>query len=622
MTKERVLVSVLFSLFVSLSLPLAVLTQEPVRDTVKKAAEVNDAEVVRRVRERIRREQEKPKATVRGRVTYAETGMPMRYTEIGFFSAASTTRTVYQTTTTDENGEYVFKGLREGTYYPDVRNAGVIRPSSFPPKRFATVGADGVAPPTRDQYFPKLTVQGNGVFNYDVAVRRAAAISGVISYFDGEPASDLQVQVSQEVNGVFMPLPGYGRNSPFRTKTDDLGYYRLSGLLPGKYKIFVTEPVRHGNRGRSSFRFTSRFGKNPFQTFYAAGENKTDGDILEVFSGQFIEDINITLPERRLYDLSGLIIEKSTGEPLRGFRVDFRPVIDESKAKDGSFQTQLLMFSGDVVRSRRGSTDNLPAEWELRNLLPGKYVVTASQVLPYRSEEKDEKQVRYPSVSQEIEITDTNINGIRIEIPLGGSLKFEVIADGKKVARSVMLWMKNVETGIEKPMSINVKNEDGRLIADAGKLPSGEYKLNVTARGFYTTSFEGSGISGDVIEIEDGDEINDVKVYLSSQLGTVKGRVTGIESGQEAGIFPVVEGENFWTTLMKSDSRSSQGTVGKDGKYSLRLAPGEYSLVVITRQEIERNPTGLFQLVEERAKSAQKVTVSPNEIVNTDLRMQ
>ena len=583
----------------------------------------NDPVIAAEIREKIRKQREAPKATVRGRVTYADTGMPVRYTDIGFVSADPKTRNAYTSAKTDENGEYVFKGLSAGSYYPDVKNAGVIRPSSFPPKRYLGIKDNGVPPISKAQVFPKLIVQGDGVFSYNVSVRRAAAVSGVVSYFDGEPASDLNVQIAREVNGNFVPVPGYGNKNPFRTKTDDLGYYRLSGLLPGKYKVFVTEPVRHGNSGRGSFSFTSRFGKSPFQTYYSAEQNKS-GDILEVFSGQFIEEINISLPEKRLYDLSGLIIDKATGERLKGFRVDFRPVMDpESDSKDKpSVQNQLFLLSGVIGRSYGGSRNEYAPEWELRNLLPGKYIITATQVRPYRAESNrnSEEEIRYPSISQEVEIVDTNLQGIRIEVPIGGGLKFQLVTDsGKKVSRRVMVWLKDVETGIETPKRAFIKEENGVQFVDVGKIPSGEYEITVSVSGHYMTSIEGSGISGNVLEIEDGADIKDAKVFLSSQLGTVQGRVTGVESGKEAGIFPVIAGEDFLTTLMKGDQRGSQGRIGKDGKYSIRLVPGEYSLVVVTRAEIESNPQGLYSIVNERAKTARKITVGPNEVVNLDL---
>ena len=621
MNKKRILL-VLFSCLVSLMfLSTPVFAQAP--EPVVEASPKNDSEVAARIRENIRKEREKPRATVRGRVVYADTGMPVRYTDIGFVGADPKTRTVYQTTQTDENGEYVFKGLVEGTYYPDVKNAGLIRPSSFPNKRFQGQPKNGEQPLTKELFFQKLTVQGDGVFRYDVSVRRAAAISGVVSYFDGEPASDLVVQIAKEVNGAWVPMPGYGPKNPFKTKTDDLGYYRLSGLLPGKYKVFVTEPVRHTERGGgASFQFTTTMGKSPFQTYYSAEDGKTEGDILEVFSGQFVEDININLPEKRLYDLSGIVIDKSTGEPLKGFNVSFRPKVEKDAEGGDSLQSRLMLLTSAFTRGMGGSRNEKGADWELRNLLPGKYVLTATQIRPYRSEEKkDEEEIRYPSVSQEVEVTDSNIENIRIEVPIGGALKFQVISDdGKKVSRRMMLWLKNVETGVEIPQQVFVKDENGIQVVDAGKIPSGEYEMSVTARGFFTRSIEGA--SGNILEVEDGDELNDIKVYMSSALGTVQGRVTGLESGKEAGIFPIIEGEDFYTTLMKSESRSAQGRVKKDGSFSMKLAPGEYALVVVTRDEIQNNPQGLYSLINERSKTATKVTIRANETVNMDLRKQ
>jgi hypothetical protein len=63
-------------------------------------------------------------AVIRGRVTTADTGLPLRRAQVYLNSMPAREA---QTTGTDENGRYEFSGLGEGTYTVSATKTGFVR---------------------------------------------------------------------------------------------------------------------------------------------------------------------------------------------------------------------------------------------------------------------------------------------------------------------------------------------------------------------------------------------------------------------------------------------------------------------------------------------------------------
>ncbi|MDH3531198.1 MAG: carboxypeptidase-like regulatory domain-containing protein, partial [Acidobacteriota bacterium] len=264
-----------------------------------------------------------PGATVRGRLVYEDTGAPIRYAMIGF-SAVGSRGYASETVQTDENGNFVFENLAPGEYYPVVRNRGILNPEAFVDPTLS------VAQRTEklNRFFQKIAVEGTGEFEVFLRAKRGASISGVVRYFDGEAAVGVTVEALPVIDGFPLNRVFSGSQGPNSEKTDDRGFYRFAGLPEGQYVVRVTEPVTHRNeKVRYSGFLSNPFSENPFQTYYPAGSSNRNADRIDAFYGQTAEGVNITLPERNLYDVSGIVIRADTRQPLKNFEVTFTPVV-------------------------------------------------------------------------------------------------------------------------------------------------------------------------------------------------------------------------------------------------------------------------------------------------------
>src|SRR5262249_969268 len=107
-----------------------------------------------------------------------------------------------------------------------------------------------------EKVLTKITVVANKDTISEIELERGAAIGGIVHYDDGSPANSVEVSVfRQEKDGKLVPVTiqladRMGIVNP-RTvaQTDDKGYFRISGLLAGKYiaeTTFLTTSVSYG----------------------------------------------------------------------------------------------------------------------------------------------------------------------------------------------------------------------------------------------------------------------------------------------------------------------------------------------------------------------------------------
>lgn len=149
------------------------------------------------------------------------------------------------------DGSFSFDDVKPGTYYVIGEYSGYISP-------YLSLGlAQGRSPYgewkplTPDQQaakkavlgtIPRLTVQSDRPATIDVTLERGAAISGNITFDDGNPAAGLEVtllsQMLRDGKLTWSEIRPVTPDSPFvQVKTDDRGDYRFSGLPAGKYIV-------------------------------------------------------------------------------------------------------------------------------------------------------------------------------------------------------------------------------------------------------------------------------------------------------------------------------------------------------------------------------------------------
>jgi hypothetical protein len=129
-------------------------------------------------------------ATVRGRLIYEDTSRPVRYALVMLMPDKSE-YSIYSSkfVKTDENGEFVIKNVKAGTYIPYVKSEGILNLNSYKFSFRQQINDD-----KSDSQFEKIVVGGLGEFQVVVRARRGGSISGKIVYADGESAVGVKIE--------------------------------------------------------------------------------------------------------------------------------------------------------------------------------------------------------------------------------------------------------------------------------------------------------------------------------------------------------------------------------------------------------------------------------------------
>jgi 5-hydroxyisourate hydrolase-like protein (transthyretin family) len=559
-------------------------------------------------------------ATVRGRVFYEDTGRPVRYalvTLVGDKTDLSYSTYSLKYVKTDENGEFVIKNVKAGTYLPYIKSEGILNQDSY---NFSYRGAPKEK--TVPDLYEKLTVSGLAEFQINIAAKRGGAIGGRVTYADGEAAVGVKVEVLKKAGEVFSnSSSGYSSESSLgAVKTDDRGVYRISGLPEGIYIVRVTEPVSH-NVDKAEYSYNLRDNQGSIlKTYFPSGDDSSKAKEIELLPAQDQSSIDITLPERQLFRITGKIVQKKDGQPIEKMIVSFYRIVEtEQKIADYSSQ-------GNSVAS------NKLGEWTLKGLPKGKYRIILTQGgYSYSSQaEKDaqEKKAQFPNFSKEIEIADKNITDLVIEMPSEASVSGTVIVEGgKTLPPDVRFFAVNTETGetvfseynyYAKEQEKNqppAKEKNFRI----GRLKEGKYRLVFADRNYYVKSVSagGTGLGNQVFEVKEGEEIKGVQVTLSSDFGTVKGKVDNFEAKEEAFVVMVKIG----LSIEQSPTSTYSGGVKPTGEYEVKASPGEYSIFIFTPSMRPKAGTNPKEWMENMLKNAQKVTVKAGETTNFNLKM-
>lgn len=551
-----------------------------------------------------------PGANVRGRVVYEDSGLPVRYAFFTLVKVDDQSR-YYSAkfSKTDENGEFFLEDVEAGNYYPYLKNDGILNPDAY-----NTLNRFDPDSKKAEDVFQKISINGVGEFQIFVRAKRGSSFSGKVRYFDGEAAVGVKVEALRKISDKFLAYP------VGNVTTDDRGYYRFAGLPEGSYTVRVIEPISHKIENIRYYGREYDDGKNLLKTYYPQAETAKEASGFEIFPGQEQASINVTLPERRLFNVSGKVVLKPTGEPLKNFRISFYPLfnIDEGLTYGSS--------GGIGSGSGTGSSSadpQIPSEWSLHNLPKGKYRMTASQVALYGEQAKN--QTKYPDVSKEIEIKDSNVDNVIFEIPVGASIKGTIVSeDGKPLPNYVRILARNTETDDRAYSDIDYSNNDSKKTVtqkkfEINKLTSGKTKLVFNGRDLYIRSISVGDkvITDETLEIEEGETVENVRIVLAGDLGTFKGKIRNYDSTQTLGVI-LIDG-----SLTSADSRSVTyySAVKKDGTYETNAKPGEYRVIIFKQNNSVKTREGADKLLNDLLKNAPTITIRANETQTLDLDM-
>lgn len=514
------------------------------------------------------REPPKP-ATVKGRVTVALTGEPIRGATVQATSAGRESAvSIALRATTDEQGRFELAELPAGSYRITASRTGFVTRELGQRGPFESV--------------EPLALRAGAVMNADFALTRGGAIVGRIFDHNAEPVADARVQALR-----IQVVQGRRRLAPVGTArlTDDLGVYRVYGLPPGDYYVAASigpESLTVTSAGAATLFVNGNLaapaggGTSAFApTYYPGTPRISDARRIVVTLAEEEYNVNFALTPARLVRVTGRVLDRA-GEPLQA-RVELLPEIDGTRA-----DTHRTVSEPDGT-------------FALGGIAPGRYTVS---VLGQAVDGRPADVAWFT-----IDVESQDVVDLTIVTNNGSTISGRLLTEGTR--RPAMS-----ETVIRaRPIGAAAGRGEAAVTVNDGFFQleglSGPYALTVDRlpQGFVVRAITANGedITDGHLELR-GAEYVDVQVFLTDRLADLFGTVR--TEGREAGNVSVVvfpDDPSQWTGASRS-IRTAR--TNRNGDYAIRsLLPGRRYLAAAVEylNDAEEQDAEFLQSIRPRA---------------------
>lgn len=305
----------------------------------------------------------------------------------------------------------------------------------------------------------------------------------------GDPVRHAIVRTEDVVS-----VPGQGQEyeSFSAATTDDRGEYRIAEVEPGSHYVAVEYNSVDEER-RSGTRMRYRWPQSGGLVLYPDAANIEQAQQVEVAAGATVRLNDIQLKIQRAVTVSGRIVP---------------PPSDNRQSLSLTRTAKLALHSSPVVQGGGSEADG---SFKM-NVLPGKYVLTASDVKTGKT-----------SKALTVEVGDRDITGLQLELNAGYEINGRVIVDGQE-----RIDFSKLTLNFGGP---TVKFDAGgtfRTNLFGGK---GSYVLQGLPEDWYVKTFVvgGRGITGRKFDVEQG--MTDIILTLSPRGARIS---IGLESSAGA----------------------------------------------------------------------------------------
>jgi Carboxypeptidase regulatory-like domain len=273
-------------------------------------------------------------------------------------------------TTTDENGKFVFPDVQPGRYRI-VANHNAYMPAEYGERGRGTMGADVTIGP------------GQAVRDVVIVLVPKGAVAGRVYDTSDKPVANANVQALKHAY-----LDGRRILVPVGTaRSNDVGEYRLPSLPPGPYLIrAVIQPERH------------------LPVYYPGSIDAAAASPIDVPPGIEFTGVDLRLVDSRAVRVSGSVMNGMTGQPAVGAALMLLP-------RRGTIAT------GSSLRAAASSAGS----FEFRDMAPGSYELVASA--PNSSEGR-------LAASASVEIGIADVDNITLVLQPQLSINGRVTIDG------------------------------------------------------------------------------------------------------------------------------------------------------------------------------------------------
>jgi Carboxypeptidase regulatory-like domain len=446
-------------------------------------------------------------ASIKGLVTTADTGAPVRGAEVRLSSRGSYNRLV----TTDGEGLFNLRDLPAGEYRLTVSRTG-FTPLVFGQRRPLEV-------PTAIQ------LDEGEAFTANLALTRGGAIHGrVIDQF-GEPIAGTRVQVlrSRMIRGQ-RRLQSMGPGD----QTDDTGEFRVYGLPPGDYYVTASTGTVDSVR------------RDP-PIYYPATSNFSEAQTITLAAGTEAS-ADFQLQPVRYARVSGIVFNAS-GAPEQAMVQLVSQVIGIGSTIENAGPPSAFMINADTGTDGRFTIENVP---------PGPYMLIANSSFtagmaagleagnpnagPNRA--MQEIMERGPeTASMPIVVTGDNVSDLALTTRRGGILSGTFVADSgvvRALPQGLGAEVRPARDGGGMSMTQGGRGNAFRVIG-----MTGPFYLNITGvpEGWAVSQItvDGADVTDEAIDLKG--QSATARVVLTDLVTTIRGVV---QSRRERASYSVV----------------------------------------------------------------------------------
>jgi protocatechuate 3,4-dioxygenase beta subunit len=578
-----------------------------------------------------------PEATgtgvIRGRVVAADTGNPIRRASVNLSMSAppielgtpppapgggrgsvplGTPATVVtsvqfsqggmvrpRSATTDAQGNFEFRDLPRGSYrlmvQPGQYSAGYLS-LAFGAKKPNTPGSTdpGALIDLADgQAFDKATI----------ALPRGGVITGRVTDDNGEALARVNVY-------SVMYQPGSSRGMRMgNATTDDLGQFRIYGLVPGDYAV-AAEARGNTYVNPNAPPFETEEDKIGFMTtFFPSTADEAAAQRVRARAGGETPGIEIRIVSGRLFRINGMTVD-SQGRALaraNGTLVKRTP----NMAATASF----------------GFSTDEQGRFNMRNIPPGEYRLVVRQQIP-RPNGMNEGPPEIGEFAAMPVSVNSDLDNILVTTSPGATITGNVVFENGPPQ------LPPAQQSFQ--MRVNVSVGDAERMTGAPMPPAALVApdLTFTMKGLSGEVLLRSSAPGNVLKavLVGGDDITDtphefrsgerVTLVLTSRASTLEGAVTDAAGKPvtDAALILFSDDKAAWRT---NSLRTRRGNSDQAGHFRmLGVLPGRYFLVAMPRDRMAAFAIGLdASAFETLAKEATTVVVGEDEQRQVDVKI-
>ena len=582
---------------------------------------------------------------VRGRAVYDDTSRPVRRARVMLITDGGG-RGAYSATT-DARGHFGIAGVRAGTYYAFVDVPGVLSPVGF--VNIDELRAASGTPDLSEgrKYFDRVEVDGKQDVTVTVHARRGASISGRVSYADGDPAVNVSVNLMRRApSGLLLKvLTGGSLVSISGLRTDDRGMFRLTGLPPGEYVVGVSESVNHGAPDAASTGMSDdipgllrgTLGQQLLMTFHPAATNAKDAAAIKVDVGEERADVDITIPERALRAISGVVRSRRGGRPVRGARVT---IVRRDDLAAPRLPTAALYDSYEFTQN--GTTTDEQGRWQLWEIPDGAYTIHVRPPEEYESApavvatnsnmvagtnmnsagySPPRRKRAYAPARRDLDVSG-DVPEFVVEVADGARITGTISVEGGDAPRYSYVSVIRVADGVPVPDEASTRSSySGGARFNVEGLSAGKYFLQPTVgdseSGLYlkSISWNGKDLLREPLDLAEGAAAEGVRVVFGgdpAKLDVTAHAADGKRPASDVLVYLVPVDFSAWSPHARSFSCMTGGA----GTCTVAAPPGEHRVVAMRRPP---SPAAYEQEVRRRAASAPRVTLRGGETSRIEL---